>query len=141
MEWLSSSPPALRFPNTCSIHTHTSVPNTHTKLCWRHRYTNVFSSVWFFWTDQCCSPAAKPTDMLVYFSHAHFKFQHFALTEKPCVCLAQEDKKGRKISTSHHLHQNKNKQAQEKGAAKEVQGFFLHQKSFSCGFRQPASQI
>lgn len=57
----------------------------------------------------------------------------------------QEDKKGRKISTSHHLHQNKNKQSQEKGAAKEVQGFpppfFLLQESFSCGFRQPASQI
>lgn len=41
------------------------------------------------------------------------------------LCVpGQQDKKGRKISTNHHLHQNKNKQTQEKGAAKEVQGFF-----------------
>ena len=73
-----------------SERTHKAAPQTqiHTQL--------AFSSdtVQFFWTDQCCSPAARPTDTLVYFSHAHFKFQHFPPPTKKGLCEpSQEDKK------------------------------------------------
>lgn len=69
---------------------------TCTKLCRRHRY--ILKRLFFrhspvFCNDQCGCPAAKPTDTLVYFSHAHFKFQHFPAAEKACVCLARRTKK------------------------------------------------
>ena len=60
-------------------HTHLRSERTHKAALQTQIHTQLaFSSdtVQFFWTDQCCSPAARPTDTLVYFSHAHFKFQH-----------------------------------------------------------------
>ena len=79
-------------------HTHTFALNVLTKLRHRHRYTHNWlflqTQSSFFWTDQCCSPAARPTDTLVYFSHAHFKFQHFPPPTKKGLCEpSQEDKK------------------------------------------------
>lgn len=60
------------------------------------------------------------TDMLVYFSHAYCKFQHFPFTKGSMCVWARLVEKGkgkgggkkerwRKISTSRHLHQNENK--------------------------------
>lgn len=111
-------PPAPHFQNTYSVHTKAYTVLAYTQSIARDTdtRTNGFSSDagQFFWTDQCCSPAARTTDTLVYFSHAHFKFQHppphTSTTEKGLCVPGQEDKKGREISTSRHLHQNKNKQ-------------------------------
>lgn len=46
--------------------------------------------------------------------------QTFSSQLKRPVCAWTKKKKGRKISTSLNLRQNKNKQTQEKGAAQEV---------------------
>lgn len=98
---------------------HTPPLWTHTHSCTGETdtYRNCFSldAIQFFWTAQCCSPVARPTDTLVYFSHAHFKFQHPHAPPKMkrpvSACLGGQ--KGWKISTSHHLHQNKNKHTPE----------------------------
>lgn len=61
----------------------------------------------FFGLFAASPPAARLTDTLVYFSHAHFKFQHFPPTEKTCVCLVGSTKKKENINKSSFTSERK----------------------------------
>lgn len=119
-----------------SEHTHKVVLETrmHTQMAFLQTQYSVL------WIDQCCSPATRLTDTLVYFSHAHLKSNIFLPTEKACVFLARRTKKVGKYQQVLIYIRTKTNKPRRKELLRRSKAS-LHQKSFSCGLRQPASQI
>lgn len=110
---------------------------------WTHTVVLLFSRQSSFLEGSVWFPCCQTNWHTCLFFPCPLEIPAFPLTQlkQACVTGKEDKKRGRKTSTSRHLHQNKNKQIQEKELLRSSKAFFLHQKCFSCGFRQPASQI
>lgn len=119
---------SLFTPALCFFkHTQCTHRETHKAALETHAYTNSFSFRHgpVFSERSAPLPLHRLTRLFIFPMPTLNSNIPLHPTPQPrrSMRLARRTKKGRKISTSHHLHQNKNKQSQEKGAAKEVQGF------------------
>lgn len=133
-----------------SKHIQCTHANTHLRYEHTHKVapeTQIHTQTVFLQTQSCffglISAAPLPPDRLTrlfIFPMPTLNSNISPPTEKACVCLARRTKKVGKYQQVVIYIRTKTNKPRRKELLRRSKAF-LHQKSFSCGFRQPASQI